>query len=168
MAGPGTPGPECSICTHPNKEDLDRLILAGEPTRSIAAQRTGITHTTLRRHKRHLEQSLVHADLRNLPEGGDLLDDAQFLQQQAIEVLEECKKAGAWKVAITAIGVAQRNIELQAKLLGLLQEQQLTNVLLSADWLEVRTAIIGALTAYPEARDEVAKAIAGLAGSQRG
>jgi hypothetical protein len=48
--------------------------------------------------------------------------------------------------------------------LGKLDERPQINVLISPEWLDLRSAIIGALGTYPEARESILKALEGLDG----
>jgi hypothetical protein len=57
-----------------------------------------------------------------------------------------------------AIREARGNLELLAKLLGELDERPV-NVLLSPEWLNLRTVIVTALEPHPEARGAVLEAI---------
>lgn len=49
----------CTICSHPKRVEIDKLLIDGRPFRRIAAQ-SGVTEQTLRRHKRnHLVDALA-------------------------------------------------------------------------------------------------------------
>ena len=52
---------------------------------------------------------------------------------------------------------ARGNLELLAKLLGELDERPVTNVMVSSEWVSVRTAMMEALSSHPEARVAVAE-----------
>jgi hypothetical protein len=54
--------PKCSICSHPERADIDRALVAGEAYRRIAA-RTGTSVTSLRRHRdAHLADVIQRAE----------------------------------------------------------------------------------------------------------
>jgi hypothetical protein len=59
-------------------------------------------------------------------------------------------------------GRVQRQIELQAKLLGDLDERPVINVLVSSEWVAVRTVLLEALSPYPDARAAVASRLVAL------
>lgn len=159
MAG-DKPGTDCSICIHPDREQIDRAILAGEPKRAVAAQWAGFTASSVQRHKTHLDQSLFELSSSPVPTGEDLLDETRYLHGKALEILDEAMRVGALKIALDAIKTAQGNVELQAKLRGLLQEQAITNnLLLGGSWTDIKASIHAALEEFPEARQKVARAL---------
>jgi hypothetical protein len=86
----------------------------------------------------------------------------RHLQAHALDILERAEKAGDLRTALAAISQARGNLELLGKLAGELDEQPVTNVLVSAEWVMVRTAMMEALGRYPEARVAVAKRLAEL------
>lgn len=58
-----SPGPEkatgtrrCSICSHPDREDIDSALRGGASLRAVAG-RFGASKSALARHHRHMEQS---------------------------------------------------------------------------------------------------------------
>ena len=58
----------------------------------------------------------------------------------------------------------QKQIELQAKLLGELQNGQTVNVLVAPEWVSLRATILVALVQFPDAREAVVEALNGNAG----
>jgi hypothetical protein len=66
------------------------------------------------------------------------------------------------KVAILllkAVDRIQRQLELQAKLLGELQQEGTINVTVSPEWLSIRAVILQAVTPYPEAAKAITAAL---------
>ena len=87
----------------------------------------------------------------------DLLRQMQDLQQRTLAILEGAEETKQHRTALSAIREARSNLELLAKLLGELDERPVTNVLVSAEWVSVRTAMMEALGPYPQARMAVAE-----------
>lgn len=53
----------CTICTHPQREEIDRLIVAGEESNRRIAAQFSIAETSLRRHAgNHLPDVLIEAE----------------------------------------------------------------------------------------------------------
>jgi len=71
-------------------------------------------------------------------------------------------------LALRSIDRVQRQIELQAKLLGELDERPVVNVTISAEWIEIRAVLLDALGAYPAARTAVAASLLRLEDARAG
>jgi hypothetical protein len=81
------------------------------------------------------------------------------LQGRALDILGRAEKAGDLRTALAAISQARGNLELLGKLAGELDERPVVNVLLSPQWVMIRTTMLEALSAYPEARTAVAESL---------
>lgn len=152
----------CTICTHPERAAINAALVAGTPLRNIA-ERHGVSATALHRHKEeHVPATLVKAhEAEDVRQALDIVAQLKAINGAALTVLGEARRSGNGELALKAIDRIQRQIELQAKLLGELDERPQVNVLVAApEWLAVRGAIFTALTAYPEARAAVAHALA--------
>ena len=67
------------------------------------------------------------------------------LQVRTFAILEAAEASEQHRTALSAIREARGNLELLAKLLGELDDRPTVNVLISPEWLELRTVIVGAL-----------------------
>jgi hypothetical protein len=76
----------------------------------------------------------------------------------------ETKHADPRELVLKTAGRLQPQIELLAKLLGELDVRPVTNVLVSAEWVMVRTAMMETLSPYPQARVAVAERLSELEG----
>jgi hypothetical protein len=92
-----------------------------------------------------------------LAQADDLLSQARNLQRRASDILDKAEAVGELRTALSAIREARGNLELLAKISEKLDERPATNVLVSAEWVSVRTAMIEALGFHPEARVAVAE-----------
>jgi hypothetical protein len=152
----------CSVCSSERRSEIERALVAGEPFRHIAA-RFDTSTGSLQRHKaEHLPAKLVMAkEAEEVAEADDLLYQVRDLQSRAYGILDKAESAGDLRTALGAIREARGNLELLAKLLGELDERPQVNVLVSAEWQEVRAVIIQALEPHPEARGAVVRALGG-------
>jgi uncharacterized membrane protein len=89
----------------------------------------------------------------------DLVDRIIVLARETQAVLDRAKAAEDDEMALKAIARAEKQLELQAKLIGQIKEGATVNITLSVEWLSIRTLIVGALDQYPEARHAVAAAL---------
>jgi hypothetical protein len=151
----------CTVCTHPELEAINRALVEGIPNRRIASHHD-VTERAVRNHKAgHLPAALAKAqEAEEVAKADDLLSDVRGLQGRALGILDKAEGAGELRTALGAIREARGNLELLAKLLGELDERPV-NVLLSPQWLNLRTMIVTALEPHPEARGAVLGAIEG-------
>jgi hypothetical protein len=149
----------CTVCSHPERSDLDEALVAGESTGKLAGRYRTIHERALRRHRdNHLPAKLVLAhEAEEVATADNLLEKVQDFQSRTLAILDKAEAAGDLRTALGAIREARGNVELLAKLLGELDERPQVNVIMIAP--EVRDAIVRALTPYGEARLAVAQAL---------
>jgi hypothetical protein len=155
----------CRVCEHPNREEIDRALVAGDANTKLSSV-FAVSEQALRRHKgSHLPAKLVMAEAAaEVAEADGLLDQVRDLQRRVLDILDKAEEAGELRTALSAIREARGNLELLAKLLGELDERPVTNVLVSAEWVTLRTAMMEALGPYPRARVAVAACLSELEG----
>ena len=156
----------CTVCTHKDRAELEGTLVAGVSLRTIA-DRFAISKTALIRHKdAHLPPSLLKAkEAREEARADDLLSEVRNLQDRTLAVLEAAEASGEHRTALAAIAEARRNLELLGKLAGELDEHPVVNVLVSAEWITIRTVLLEALSPYPQASAAVAERLVELEGS---
>ena len=150
----------CTVCDHPERHGIDGALVTGAPYRSVA-KRFELSESAVYRHKTdHLPAHLLRArEVEEAARADALLEQVRHLQGHALDILERAEKTGDLRTALAAISQARGNLELLAKLLGELDERPVLNLHVSAEWLELRAVIVGALEPYSEARGAVLKAI---------
>ena len=154
--------------------------MGSEPFRHIASH-FGTSTTALQRHKRdHIpallaksqqaeemarSTALAHQahrqNQRDITQADSLLDRLLALSQETLAILQEARE-GSIKdnmLALKAIARSEKQLELQARILGELQDVSSVNVVISPEWQGLRATILQALRPYPEARSAVAKAL---------
>ena len=99
----------CSICTHPERDAIDRALVAATPKRRVAAE-CGVNEASVRRHAaRHLPGALVKASVvEEVARADDLLGLAHRLQHEALAVLEQAKADGNLAGVLQAIDRLQK------------------------------------------------------------
>lgn len=144
---------KCKVCSHKNRNEIDKLILSGTSIRDIAGQ-FGLTKSSVQRHKKHLQRKLVKAsEVKETITANSLFGQLRDLHSEALNILEEAKSRGNLQIALNAIGRVKELLELQAKLLGELQEGNVINIYTHPDWIELRNIILLTLEDYPEAKN---------------
>jgi hypothetical protein len=155
----------CTVCDHPERHGIDEALVTGAPYRSVA-KRFRLSESAVYRHKaEHLPAHLLKArETEEAARADALLDQVRNLQAHALDILERAEKTGDLRTALAAISQARGNLELLGKLAGELDERPVMNVLVSTEWATIRTALMEALSPYPEARSAVSGRLLELEG----
>ena len=155
----------CTICTHPEVHAIDGVLVAGQSFRNIA-ERYGTSATALFRHKSgHLPAVLVMGQaVREEAHALDVVKQLRDINAATLAILEDARDTHQSALALKAVDRVQKQIELQAKLLGELQDGQTVNVLVAPEWVSLRATILVALVPFPDASQAVVKALNGNAG----
>jgi hypothetical protein len=120
--------PRCTICSHPQRSDIDRAMATdAAPIRTIAHQ-YGVTRDAAMRHKKaHLTAALATAARKRETEADSLLDRidrshsrAERLYETAETVLDRCRKDP--KMTLKAISTACTVLEQSRKWCELLAD----------------------------------------------
>ena len=160
----------CTTCAHPERFAIDRELATGHLVNRRIAARTGLAETSVRRHASgHLPARLVAAaEAEDVRQALDVLAQLKAINGATLQVLADARKAGDGDFALKAVDRVQRQIELQAKLLGELDERPQLNVLIAPEWLAVRAELLDVLRGYPDARQAVAARLVALEGARAG
>ncbi len=177
----------CTICDHPRRAEIDRTLLRNEDGYRNIAKRFGISESALFRHRQgHLADVVAkgleaeskpesgtvepaHAvdlarehrslESRNTEQAIDAVAQLKAINAACLEVLRQARADGKPVILLKAVDRIARQIELQARLLGQIQEGHTINVAVLPEWHAVRQQILVALHPFPEARLAVAGAL---------
>jgi len=140
----------CTVCDHSERHSIDETLLSGTPYRSVA-KRFGLSESAVYRHKvEHLPAHLLKArEVEEAARADHLLDQVRNLQTHALDILERAQETGDLTTALAAISQTRGSLELLGNLAGELDERPIMNVLVSGEWVVIRTAMMDALSAYP-------------------
>jgi hypothetical protein len=93
----------CLACASPERQAIDKAIVAGEPMRSIA-KRVSISAAGLLRHKNHTVQAIERAqEKREARIGENLLGEMQRVQHKAWEILARMEAEGDTRGSVVAL-----------------------------------------------------------------
>jgi hypothetical protein len=114
--------PYCSTCAHPNRDEIDRQLVAGAPLRAISAS-FNISLGSIHRHKEHV-RDMIRERTRDerFEHSSDLLQRVLRLAGEAEGLLQSAKAASNLKAATSAICAAVRVLELCGRLDGSLAQ----------------------------------------------
>ena len=171
----------CTVCLHVNRTEVDKELACDQPFRSIA-DRFGLSQSALKRHKKnHLPGRLARAyeaknadaldevtrfqreqEAKDTREAFDIIQQLRAVNAATLEVVKKARAGGQDSTLLRAVDRIHRQIEIQARLLGEIQEAQTTvNVAVLPEWHGIRQVVIEALHPYPEARLAVVRALKG-------
>lgn len=157
----------CSVCAHPKRQEVDAAISAATPYRDIARQ-YGLSKDAVARHaSEHIAQAVAASQAaRSEASALDVVAQLKAINGATLAILQEARRQSDPDLALKAIDRIQRQIELQAKLLGDLDERPQVNVLVAPEWVTARTTLMRALEPFTEARIAVAGALTLLEGGK--
>jgi len=171
----------CTVCLHPKRTKVDKALVADRTYRSIADEYC-LSEAALKRHKKnHLparlakahqaaetaeamkvvghQQELKEEDHR---EAIDIIQQLRVVNAATLEVVKKARADGKDSTLLRAVDRIHKQIELQARLLGEIQEAQTTvNVAVLPEWHGIRQVVIEALNPFPEARLAVVRTLKG-------
>ena len=152
---------QSSVCAHASLHAIDTAIVAGGAYRDIAG-RYALSKSAVERHAaEHLPKLLTRAkEEGEIAHALEVVAQLKAINAASVAILAEARTAGDGDLALKAIDRIHRQVELQAKLLGDLDERPVINVLMSAEWQQLRGQIVAALAPFPEARVAVAAVLA--------
>jgi hypothetical protein len=152
----------CTICTDERVEAINLDLVRREPFRHIAS-RFDVGYKALHRHAHdHLPALLVKAhEAEEKAEADALLSRVEVLHSRTLAVLEAAEGTEDHRLALAAIREARGNLQLIGEVSKQLDRQPVVNLNLSAEWLEIRAVIVGALDGFPEARESLLSALDG-------
>jgi hypothetical protein len=167
-------GRYCLICRSEVVPDINHALVSGEPLRDISA-RYGFSASALCRHKNaHIPEALFKAYAARQETEPEVVDDlltqVDRLREKTYSLLERAEqseakakshidKDRARRTALVAMKEARDNLTFLAKLVGELRHGPAVNILISAEWVDLRTQILQAVAPYPEAHRAVIEAV---------
>ena len=155
---------KCTVCMHPKQAAIDQALLENVASIRGIANQYNLSKSSVMRHRAaHLSERLAAVAERNadadIRQAIDVIAQLREINEATKDVLKVARDKENHGLALRAIDRLQQQIELQAKLIDLINDAPTINVIVSPQWLQLRTTIIAALEDYPEARQSVAQAL---------
>lgn len=152
----------CSICKHPERASIEAAITQGTSYRDIAG-RYGLSKSAVDRHAdEHVAQEIKDAQVtQDSARAFDVVQQLRTINATTLDILRESRDAKKNGMALFAIDRLMKQLELQAKLLGDIDQPQV-NIWLTPEWHTIRSTIVQSLSPWPDARVAVAGALSQL------
>ncbi len=153
----------CTVCCHDQRGAIEQEIAATTSARKISAL-FRVSPDAVQRHKaEHLPKTLTDARKADDDERAlDVVKQLRVINGVSLQILNEARQGKDPQTALKAVDRIHRQIELQAKLLGQLDDRPQVNVVVSPEWAAIRATVLVALRPYPEARVAVVERLAAL------
>jgi len=155
----------CICCQHAQRNEIERQLAAGQSLRDLSAL-FRVSEDSLARHRdSHLPQAVQKAqEQEDVRQALDVVAQLKAINSVTMQILHEARQQKNPDIALKAIDRIERQITLQAKLLGDLDERPVVNILISDEWLRIRGILITTLGSYPEAKQAVVLALSANGG----
>jgi hypothetical protein len=151
---------KCTICHHPNRDDIDQALVRREAFRHIATRFQVSTGALVRHADDHLPVTLLQAHrAADVAHADQILSEGLELRDRALGILKKAEDLEDLRAACAAIREARGCLELLGKLAGRLQDGPTVNIFMSAEWQTVQVAILQALAPHSAARQAVVAAL---------
>ena len=152
----------CSICLHPERNAIDKAIIAGVTLRNIGSQ-YGMSEASVHRHKKaHLPKELALAhEAKEITSSDSIMGDLIDLKDRAERILETSERTGDLRTALLGIKELRNTIELLLKVSGELQPAQTVNISIHPQWVQLQQVIFKTLEGFPAAKSALIEAIGG-------
>lgn len=148
----------CTVCSHPERDAVDAALVSAAGTIRGIADTYGVSRQAAYRHTAdHLPAHLARArEAADYAASDSLLDRLRGLNRETADVLRAAKTAANHDLRLRAIARAEKQLELEARLLGELQDGHTVNLAVLPEWASLRALLMATLAPYPEARAAVA------------
>jgi gamma-glutamyl-gamma-aminobutyrate hydrolase PuuD len=150
----------CTICTNEKRAEIEAAIIAGTSLRDIAGQ-FSLSRNAVHRHKENcIPQSIQHSQAaQEEAQALDVVKQLKAINTVTLTILQEARKAKQNGLALQAIDRIGKQLELQAKLLGDIDDSTRIDISIHPDWLTIQKTIMLALLPYMDARTAVSEAL---------
>ena len=170
----------CTVCIHEKRQEIDKALVTGTSHRNVAEQ-FRLSPSAVYRHKRghvaarikrafesketrqavELVQHQTQERAREVGQAIDVAVQLRAINAACLEILQKSRTDGKHSISLGAVDRIHRQLELQSRLLGELQEGggPTVNVLVAPEWQTLRVTVLQALQRFPEARAAVAEVL---------
>jgi hypothetical protein len=175
-------GQRCLVCSSPERARIELALVRRMPYRALTARFPGLGKDSFSRHKRNHMPPQLMAALRAAGKPADI--DLDALRQSESEgllqhliaqrgrlyvLLDLAEEVQDVRAASGVHGRIVENLQLTAKLLGEITSHATTtvnNLVVSGEYVALRSALVRALGPHPEASRAVAAVLRDLEGAE--
>jgi exonuclease VII large subunit len=113
----------CTVCTHPQRDEIDRQLLDGIALRNIA-KRYSLSTASLFRHNKHIAKTLSNARQEaDILRADGLMEHLNHLTAEAERLKQKAEKRKDYRTALAGVREQSRLLEIGARLAVDIQER---------------------------------------------
>ncbi len=152
----------CTICSHPERGDIESAIVAQVSYRDIARQWHTSKDAVARHAAEHISQAISRAqEAKEAAQALDVVKEMEWCNQAAHTLYDGAlaETQPDRRTALSALAEVRKQTELWAELQGELDRSTHIDLRLDPQWLSMRELIFRALEPFPQAKRAVAQAL---------
>jgi hypothetical protein len=156
----------CKVCLHPKRSEIEQQIAARSLTTVEAAKIVGCHNSTISRHMYGCVAASVRERAQaeaNEPHSLNVLDQLRQSHQTTLQILNAALSKGKDRVALKALEVELKQLELSARITGQFSDAPQVNLLMAPEFVKLKQVIVDRLLPYPDARLALSEAFDALA-----
>jgi regulator of RNase E activity RraB len=162
----------CALCKHPDRASTEEKIISKELSMTVAARLINSNKATVSRHMSHCVPKAIAEAAKPEPaevSGLNVANQLVELNATTRKILTDALTDGDTRTALKAIERAEKQLEFQAKLLGLFKERvEITNEV--SQWNIIITFVRAVeetpeLNVHPELKEALSRTLMVLAGA---
>lgn len=160
----------CTVCTHEKRAEIDAALVAGESFRPLAT-RFAIGECAVKRHaKNHLVEPVAAAvearRVEVVEQGENLVEALRDLRKQAAELCEAARNDADIRAALLAIARQEKLIELQARMLGEIEERVRVDIRMHPDFEIARGLLVETVRGCERCTERLVTGLRALGGGR--
>jgi hypothetical protein len=148
------------VCTHSQREEIERAIAMGQSFRAIARQYHLNVHTISRHAQNHIPKTVQEAvRAQTAAHGASILSQVRELNQRARQLLDEAAAQRRYTGAAAFLKEARELLTLEARLLGELDTRDRVEVHTHLDVRALAVRIARELEDEPELAERIGRVL---------
>jgi len=154
----------CAFCIHKDRGKLEKALLERKKTQEEVASIIGVSRSRISEHlSNHLKKDVREAIAKKegIQSGLNVTKQLMEINKVARVIIKEALDQGDGRLTLKAIERVEKQLELQAKLLGDIPSGTQVQIIQSPQFVEFKTLILGVLDGYPEVKVEVIEKLRG-------
>lgn len=152
-------GRPCGVCLHPERDQIDRELVAGRPYRDVSARYEVSASGAFRHRNAHIPAAIARAETaREVAYGGGLIDELMTLLGRVARILDRAEADNDQKTALAAVRESRACLESLGRAVEAMDPPQIGDVQVQ----RLVSAIREVLPVYPDALHALSAKVAEL------